>query len=240
MDLSAYPHVLVVFAHPDDAESLFGGTVRQLAKSGAEINYVVCTDGSRGGPDAETPDEEVAQTRADEQLAAARVLGVNEVVFLGYKNGTLEVTVDLRRDIVRQIRRFRPELILTMPPFRVLDAPISLSHAEHIAAGEATLVASYPEAGSVRAYPELLDEGLQPHRVTEVWIPAFGDADRFVDVTDVIDTKIEALQCHESQMGKPGRRAWDFERDMKPGMQAVGARIGCTYAESFRVIPIGR
>jgi LmbE family N-acetylglucosaminyl deacetylase len=240
MDLSAYPHVLAVFAHPDDAEHLFGGTVGKLAKSGAEINYVVCTDGSRGSPDVETPDEEVARTRADEQLAAARVLGVSEVVFLGYKNGTLEVTVDLRRDIVRQIRRLRPELVLTTPPFRVLDAPISLSHAEHIAAGEATLVASYPEAGSVRAYPELLEEGLQPHRVAEVWIPAFADADRFVDVTDVIDTKVEAVRCHKSQIGDPGGRAWDFERDMKPHMQAAGDRAGCAYAESFRAIPIGR
>jgi LmbE family N-acetylglucosaminyl deacetylase len=239
MSLEDYSRVLAVFAHPDDAEFQFGGTVAKLARMGAEVNYVVCTDGSRGGPDPAVPDSELAAIRADEQLAAARVLGVKDVAFLGYKNGTLEVTVELRRDIVRQIRRFKPELILTLPPFRVLDAPIALSHREHMNVGEATLIATYPEASSPRAYPELLEEGFEPHRVTDVWIPAFGDADRFIDVSDVVDVKVEAIRCHTSQLDeKTGRPGWTFENRTAPPMRAAGNRIGCEYAESFRTIPI--
>jgi LmbE family N-acetylglucosaminyl deacetylase len=193
--------VLAVFAHCDDAEWMFGGTIARLVKQGAEVSYVVCTDGASGGVDLTISDDELAYTRAEEQRAAAEVLGVTGIEFLGYPNDRLEVTVALRRDIVRQIRRFRPDLILTMAPFRVMDAPVDWSHGDHMAAGEATLLAAYPEALMPRIYPELAEEGLEPHWATEVWVPAVNDADQYVDVTDEADQKMSAIWCHSSQNG---------------------------------------
>lgn len=234
-----YRKVLVVFAHPDDAEGQFGGTIARLVQQGAEVNYVCCTDGSRGGTDPAMTDAELTAIRAAEQRAAADLLGVKEVTYLGRKNGTLEVTTDLRRDIVREIRRHKPELILTLAPFRVLDAPVGLSHADHMNAAEATLIAVYPEADSPRAYPELLDDGFEPHSVNDVWIPAVNEADRIIDVTDTVEVKARAWLCHKSQSGaKTGKPAWSFEPRMGARMRAAGAKIGVAFAESFRTIEI--
>ena len=239
MLLADVTKALVVFAHCDDAEWFFGGTVARLVAQGAEVSYVVCTDGSSGGVDLTVSDAELAATRAAEQRAAAAVLGVLDVVFLGYPDDELAVTVGLKRDLVRQIRRFRPELVLALAPRRVLDAPVDWSHGDHMAAGEATLQAVYPEALMPRIHPELLDEGLPPHAVTEVWVPAVGDADLYLDVTDVAQTKMDAVWCHWSQNGEAdGDRAWMFEHRVGPWMEAAGARIGCRYAERFRRIPI--
>jgi LmbE family N-acetylglucosaminyl deacetylase len=239
--LSEVTNALVVFAHCDDAEWFFGGTVARLVAQGAQVNYVVCTDGSSGGVDLSVSDEELAATRAAEQRAAADVLGVSEVVFLGYHNDELAVTGDLKRDLVRQIRRFRPDLVLGLAPFRVMDAPIDWSHGDHIASGEATLQAVYPEALMPRIYPELLEEGHQPHEVTEVWVPAESDADLYLDVTDVVETKMSAIWCHTSQNGEAnGDRQWLFAHRVAPWMTKAGERIGCSYAERFRRVPIRR
>ena len=231
--------VLVVVAHCDDAEWMFGGTLARLAAAGAEINYVVCTDGAGGGVDLSISDDELAGTRADEQRAAAAVLGVGEVVFLGRHNDELAVTVELKRELVRQIRRFRPDLVLTLTPYRELDAPVAWSHGDHIATGEATLQAVYPEALMPRIHPELAAEGLAPHEATEVWVPAVHDADLYVDVTDAVDTKMDAIWCHVSQNGEAnGDRDWLFDTRVAPPMREAGRRIGCRYAERFRRIPI--
>jgi LmbE family N-acetylglucosaminyl deacetylase len=230
---------LVVVAHCDDAEWMFGGTIARLVSTGAEVNYVVCTDGASGGVDLTVTDEELAATRAAEQRAAADVLGVKELVFLGYRNDTLEVTRELRRDLVREIRRFTPDLVLTLAPHRVLEAPVDWSHADHLATGEATLVAAYPESLMPRIYPDLLAEGFEPHWVTEVWIPAVSDADLYVDVTDQLETKLRAIWCHTSQLGEAGGDPGPFfDHRVKPAMVEAGARIGCEYAERFRRIPI--
>jgi LmbE family N-acetylglucosaminyl deacetylase len=237
--LSEVTNALVVFAHCDDAEWFFGGTVTRLVNHGAEVNYVVCTDGSSGGVDLSVSDEDLAAIRAREQRAAADVLGVREVVFLGFHNDELSVTVDLKRDLVRQIRRFQPDLVLALPPYRLMEAPIGWSHGDHIAAGEATLQAVYPEALMPRIYRELLAEGWSPHEVTEVWVPGMSDADLYLDVTDVVQTKMEAVWCHQSQNGEShGDRDWLFAERVAPSMEAAGRRIGCRYAERFRRIPI--
>jgi LmbE family N-acetylglucosaminyl deacetylase len=237
--LSEVTSALAVFAHCDDAEWLFGGTVARLVGQGAEINYVVCTDGSSGGVDLSVSDEELAATRAAEQRAAADVLGVKEVALLGYHNDELSVTIDLKRDLVRQIRRFRPDLVLGLAPYRVMDAPVDWSHGDHMATGDATLQAVYPESLMPRIYPELLSEGWSPHEVTEVWVPAMADADLYVDVTDVAETKMAAIWCHTSQNGDAnGDRQWLFEERVAPWMTEAGQRIGCRYAERFRRIPI--
>ena len=241
MLLNEVTNALVVFAHCDDAEWFFGGTVARLVAQGAEVNYVVCTDGSSGGVDMSITNEELAATRAAEQRAAADVLGVKDVVFLGYRNDELTVTTEVKRDLVSQIRRFRPDLVLGLAPYRVMDASVGWSHGDHIAAGEATLQAVYPEALMPRIYPELLDEGLAAHEVTEVWVPAMDDADLYLDVTEVADTKMAAIWCHTSQGGEAnGDRDWLFTQRVAPGMTEAGQRIGCRYAERFRRVPISR
>lgn len=239
MRLKDISSVLCVFAHQDDAESSYGGTIARLVGMGAEVRYLVCTDGSRGGWDPKMPEAELAGIRAAEQREAAAALGVKEVDFLGYRNGTLEITPDLRRDIVRRIRKFRPEVVITHPPRRLFHAPIGVSHAEHIAVGEATFEAVYPEARSVRSYPELLvDEGLKPHTVREVWLPAFKkrDSDLYIDVDAEIDKKIAAIKCFHSQMERPGRVPWDFRLDLEPRMVKAGQHVGSSYAEAFTVV----
>lgn len=225
--------MLAIVAHQDEAEVLFGGTVARVVDMGARVNYVLCTDGARSGRDVHASDEEVARTRAEEQNAAARVLGVENVVFLGYRNGSTEPTVELRRDLVRQIRRFRPSLILTTPPYRTFQPRFDLDHPEHIAIGEATLVAVYPEARSPRSYPELLlDEGLEPHTVSELWVTAFGDADRIIDVSGVLEKKLEAIRCHVSQHPEATIEHW------AGWMTEGGERVGTRAAESYRKIPV--
>ena len=239
MLLSEVRRALVVVAHADDAEWMFGGTVARLVEQGAEVSYVVVTDGASGGVDLVVTDEELAATRADEQRAAAAVLGVRDVVFLGRHDDELQVTVDLKRDLVRQIRRCRPELVLTLTPHRVLEAPVGWSHGDHLAVGEATLQAVYPEALMPRIHPQLADEGLAPHTVTEVWFPALADADRYVDVTDVVETKMDAVWCHASQNGEAaGDRDWMFRTHIEPPMRQAGARIGVAHAERFRQVVI--
>lgn len=235
MVLADYTSVLAVIAHPDDAEYLFGGMVAKLVRMGAEVNYVVCTDGSRSGSDLEATDAEIAATRAAEQRAAADILGVKEVSFLGYSNGTLEDTPELRHDIVREIRRFRPQLLLTLPPYRIMDGPNHINHWEHIAVGLATMTAAFPEAPNARSFPDLARNGFAPHRVSEIWIPAFNDADRYIDVTDVIDVKLDAYRCHRSQNASHGV-PWDFEEEMAPIMRAAGQHVAAQYAEAYRAL----
>lgn len=230
---------LVVVAHGDDAEWMFGGLVALLTTAGAQVSYVVATDGASGGVDLSITDEELAATRADEQRAAAKALGVSDVTFLGYHNDELQVSIDLKRDIVRQIRRTRPDLVLTWLPYRHPEAPIDWLHGDHLAVAEATLQAVYPEALMPRIHPELQAEGLAAHTVREVWYPAMSDADCYIDVTDVVETKMDAIWCHTSQNGEAnGNRSWLFEQRVAPPMRAAGRMLAAAYAERFRRVVI--
>jgi LmbE family N-acetylglucosaminyl deacetylase len=160
-----YERVLVVSAHPDDPEFSAGGSVAKLAKDGAQVTYVIVTDGSQGGEDPKQKDADLASIREKEQRAAAKVLGVKKVEFLGYKDGHLAHDLKLRRDIVRMIRKYKPELVITHLPGRLIDAPIGGSHPDHIAVGEATFAAVYPDSRNPRAFRSLLKEGLPAHEV---------------------------------------------------------------------------
>ncbi len=241
MFIADVTQALAVFAHPDDAEHMFGGTVARLVGQGASVDYVVCTDGANGSPDASISGAELAATRYAELRAAADVLGVGEIAALGYPNDELEPNTDLKRDLVRQIRRFRPEVILTLAWQRLPDAPLGFTHADHMAAAEATLAASYPLSYKPQIFPELLDEGFEPHRATEVWTTAIGDANLYVDVTDQAATKLEAIWCHTSQNADAGGdRDGYFERRIAPPMLEAGDRIGCQYAERFLRVPTKR
>jgi LmbE family N-acetylglucosaminyl deacetylase len=241
MLLDEVSRALAVFAHPDDAEFMFGGTIARLTGQGAEVNYVVCTDGANGGVDLATTGAELVRIRAAELRAAADVLGVGRISSLGYPNDELQVDDDLKRDIIREIRRFRPEVLLTMAPQRLPGAPLDFQHGDHLAASEATFVAAYPQSYKARIYPELLDEGLEPFRVTEIWMSAFEDANLYVDVTDQIDVKMAAIWCHASQHREAaGNVDWLLEHRVGPPMQEAGRRIGCRYAERYLRVPTKR
>ncbi|MFB6396108.1 PIG-L deacetylase family protein [Polymorphospora lycopeni] len=226
---------MVITAHPDDAEYSFGGTVARLADAGTEVVYVVCTDGSQGGEDPSVSDADLTRRRYAEQQDAADLLGATEVVFLGLRDGSLTPDVPLRRALTREIRRHRPELVLTHQPLRSLVFPIGASHPDHLATGEAALAAVYPDARNPRAYPELLSEGLTPHRVQEVWIPGHEHTDFYVDVSPYLTRRIEAIQRHKSQFADDvdptAALAWVVNR-----LSGNGQVAGCRYAESYRRI----
>jgi LmbE family N-acetylglucosaminyl deacetylase len=192
--------VLVVAAHPDDVDFASGGTIAAWTDTGLDVSYCIVTDGDAGGFDPEVPRSSIGGIRQEEQRKAAATLGVSDIEFLGYPDGRLMVSFDLRRDISRAIRRVRPDRVLIQSPERDLRS-IYASHPDHLAAGEAALCAVYPDARNPFAHPELLaEEGLQAHTVPEVWVASPNDrADHYVDVTDTFDRKIAALRAHASQ-----------------------------------------
>jgi LmbE family N-acetylglucosaminyl deacetylase len=229
---------MVIAAHPDDAEFSFGGTVSRLTTEGTQVVYVVCTDGSQGGEDPEESAAALVETRYTEQRPPGALLGVAEVVFLGFADGTLSADVTLRRALTREIRRHRPELVLTHQPLRSLTFPIGASHPDHLATGEAALGAVYPDARNPRAYPDLLAEGLPAHRVDEVWVPGHEHTDLYVDVGDHARRKLDAILCHRSQFAATtdpmADLGWVVDR-----MRSNGTAAGCTHAEAFKRIVTG-
>ncbi|HEV3451870.1 MAG TPA: PIG-L deacetylase family protein [Acidimicrobiia bacterium] len=197
--------VLIITAHPDDVDFGAAGSAAVWTDAGMDVTYCIVTDGAAGGFDRSVSRAEMAEIRRAEQTAAAKVVGVRDLVFVGYPDGRLEPTLDLRRDLSRVIRQVRPQRVLSQSPDRNYQR-IYASHPDHLAAGEAALCAVYPDARNPFAHPELLDEeGLEPWSVDELWLMAANTPDRFVDVTDAFDRKLEALRCHVSQHPDPDR-----------------------------------
>lgn len=192
--------VLMVAAHPDDVDFGSAGTIATWTDAGLEVSYCIVTDGDAGGFDPQVPRSAIGGIRQDEQRKAAATLGVADVEFLGYPDGRLMVSFELRRDISRAIRRIRPDRVVIPSPQRDLHNLYG-SHPDHQAAGEAALCAVYPDARNPFAHPELLaEEGLEAHTVPEVWVTSPNDrADHYVDITDTFHRKIAALQAHVSQ-----------------------------------------
>ena len=192
--------VLVVMAHPDDAEFGCGGTIASWAAAGKDINYVLCTSGDKGSSDPSISPYKLAQMRRTEQINAAHALGAHEVVFLSHEDGTLRNTIELRRDIVREIRRFRPDAVICQDPTMRWGGNRYLNHPDHRAAGDACLDAVYPSARDPHVFPELLIENLLPHKVREVFMSTSQNVDVWVDITDCFDRKLEGLRQHTSQV----------------------------------------
>lgn len=191
--------VLIVTAHPDDVDFGAAGTISSWTAKGISVTYCIVTDGDAGGFDPDVPRSEIPSIRRQEQTAAAKICGVDDVHYLGYRDGELTVTHDLRRDISRVIRHVRPQRMLIQSPERNW-ARIQASHPDHLAAGEAAIQSVYPDARNPFAHASLLrDEGLDAWAVEEVWIMAGPSPDHHVDVTDTFDQKIAALRAHESQ-----------------------------------------
>jgi LmbE family N-acetylglucosaminyl deacetylase len=230
--------VLVVTAHPDDVDFGAAGTVATWTADGIEVAYCICTSGDAGGFDA-TPRDEMGPLREAEQRAAAKEVGVSDVRFLGYSDGRLTPTLELRRDISREIRRFRPQRVLTQSP-EIWWRRLPASHPDHRATGEAALAAVYPDARNPFAHPELLaDEGLESWAVSELWLMAAPDEriDHVVDITDTIGRKVAALRAHASQTA----HLPDLDQRIRSLGGTWAHRFGLTagrIAEAFQIVSI--
>jgi LmbE family N-acetylglucosaminyl deacetylase len=226
--------VLVVAAHPDDVDFGAAGTVATWVKAGLEVAYLVATRGDAGGFD-ETPRDQMPRLREAEQRAAAAALGVTDVEFLdGYEDGVLTPSVPLRRDITRAIRRVRPDRVVTSSPLRRWERIAGPSHPDHLAIGEATTCAIYPDARNPFAFPSLLrEEGLEPWVVREVWYHGGPDPDHFVDITATYPQKLAAILAHTTQTSHV-----DIDAVLRQRMGALAAQAGLpegSLAEAFTV-----
>jgi LmbE family N-acetylglucosaminyl deacetylase len=225
--------ILVILAHPDDPEFFCGATLARWAGAGHEIHYLLLTCGDKGGGLDFTP-AELCAARHVEQQNAARMLGVKSVRFLELEDGYLVPSLDLRREVVRAIRRLRPDILVTCDPTNLFPfIGYGLNHPDHRAAGQVVLDAVFPAAGNVHYFPELLkDEGLQPHTPREVWVSLASQPTVILDVTDLWETKLRALKEHKSQIGDPVK----FEARMRSRHTEDSTAENPRYEERFRVV----
>lgn len=225
--------VLVVMAHPDDAEFGCGGTIAKWAAAGKEIHYVLCTSGDKGSSDPTISPYRLAQTRRQEQLNAAHVLGARDVTFLSHVDGTLQNTIELRRDIVREIRRLKPDAVICQDPTQRWGGSRYLNHPDHRAAGDACLDAVYPSARDPHVFSELLIENLLPHKVSEVFMATFQNADVWIDLDDCFEKKLEGLRQHESQVGANWEQVEERVRERSRAL-ARSQNLPFEYTEAFK------
>ncbi len=229
--MSATPHkVLLVTPHPDDAEGGCGGTIAGWIKGGAEVVYLLCTNGDKGTTDREMSPQRLAVIREQEQRDAAQVLGVREVVFLRYPDGTLEDTREFRDQVVREVRRHKPDVVMCCDPFRTR----AHSHRDHRVSGQVTIDAVCTFAWRRHYFPEhISQEGLQPHRAKEIYLWGSEEPDTFVDISENVELKVQTLMKHASQFPEPE----GVEERILANAKRAGEQAGLAYAESFRVLP---
>lgn len=219
---------MVVVAHPDDAEFLCAGTIAKWTAAGCEATYVVVTRGDKGSEDREMTPSRLAEIREAEQRAAGEILGVRNYRFMGYPDGYLQATLGLRRDITRLIRHYRPEVVICFDPTARYLGDSYLNHPDHRASGDATLDAVFPSARDHLTFPELLSDGLEPHKVREVWLGGAAEPNAWVDITATFETKRAALAAHPSQLGpEVVEFAAGMSREMAQGQPFE-------YAEAYR------
>jgi LmbE family N-acetylglucosaminyl deacetylase len=235
--LSKGPARIAVFAaHPDDPDFGSAGSSALWAEMGHHVTYVIVTNGDKGSDDTDLSQSDLIALREREQRAAAAVLGVAEVIFMGRPDGMVVPDLELRRDLVRIMRQIKPDVILCEHPTAFSFGDQYINHPDHRAVAVATLEAVFPAAQNHRYFPELLEEGLQPHRVREIWMDSFGDeANTYVDVSSTVDRKIKALMEHASQID-----AEELEKWVRPWLAETGKKHDppVEYAESFRVVRI--
>ncbi len=227
--MSEPKRALVIVAHPDDAEFLCAGTVARWVSEGWQVAYVLVTSGDKGSHDEGMTSERLAAVREKEQSAAAKALGFSECIFLGYPVGFVEDTAELRGKLVREIRRFKPDLVITWDPYR-----LGHNHRDHRLTGQAALDAVYPLSRSHLYYPEHLEQGLEPHRVKEVLLAGSDRANYHVDASDFFHKKMKALRCHKSQLGR--YPLCEVRKRVRERMAEVGKEAGFKLAEAFHRI----
>jgi LmbE family N-acetylglucosaminyl deacetylase len=228
MGATTFGRALVLFAHPDDAEFMCGGTVARWAREGCEVHYVCITDGSAGSNEPGVTRDGLRPIREREQRAAAEVLGVRSVTFLGEVDGMLEVNLDTRRKVCREVRRVRPDVIVAPDPSRLWFGSSYINHSDHKRAGELALSAIMPDAPTRPMFPELLDEGLEPFEVPNLYL-SVTEPDVVVDITGVMDVKLKALAQHASQLGID-----EIEARVRERAASVGEPAGASYGEGFK------
>ncbi|HEV2377855.1 MAG TPA: PIG-L deacetylase family protein [Streptosporangiaceae bacterium] len=217
-----FDSVLVVMAHPDDVDYGAAGTVARWTRMGTRVGYCVVTDGDAGAEDPRVDRAELASRRRAEQRDAARIVGVSDVRFLGYSDGSVSASLGLRRDITRVIRATRPDLVLTHSPERNLTR-VKASHPDHRAVGAAVLDAVYPDARNPCSYPEqVISEGLEPWVVPQVWLRGGPTDDHYVDVTATFELKMAAIRAHRSQGGQEA----EFSEVMRGRLAVFAERAG--------------
>ncbi|ACZ37918.1 PIG-L deacetylase family protein [Sphaerobacter thermophilus] len=231
MSAEEHQRVMVVVAHPDDMEFSSAGTVAKFIREGREVVLVQCTSGDKGTARRDITSEELAALREEEEREACRRLGVQHVEFLRLGDGELMPDLNFREKIVRQIRRHRPDIVITHDPFR----PYAL-HPDHRAVGITTVDSVYPTARDPLYFPEHLDEGLEPHKVAELWLFGAEYPDTYIDISDTFEAKIHALRAHVSQVGE----AKDLEERIRQRAAEVGEPQGIALAEAFKVIKMRR
>lgn len=224
---------MAIVAHPDDIEFSCAGTLARWANNGARISYVICTSGDVGFDEPNMTKEKAAQIREAEQLAAADIVGACEVIFLHEPDGLLQPTIELRKKLVREIRRFQPEVVMCGDPTIVWAGNDYINHPDHRAAATAALDATFPAAGQPQLFEELALEGLLAHKPRKVYVTSWRGADYFVDIEDTIEIKIDALRAHKSQM-----KDWDPEDFIRKWAAESGEGKEMTYAEGFRVVTL--
>ncbi len=232
MTTASPKRILVIAAHPDDIEFGAGGSVGLWTAQGDQVIYCLVTDGGAGDNKPGTDLVALVKTREAEQCEAAAILGVHDVRFMKYKDGTLQHTLELRRDITRIIREIRPDRVVISDPTMVFAGNYYINHPDHRAAAEAALYAVFPSAGARPIFPELLAEGLEPFDVPELYLQFSDKSDLFIDISSQIERKIQSLLCHKSQLGPEVAnevRKWDAE---------LGKAHNYGFAESFRVMKL--
>ncbi len=220
---------MLVIPHPDDAEGGVGGTVAKWVAEGTEVVFVLCTNGDKGTSDPEMTTEKLGAIREKEQAAAAECLGVKEVIYLRYGDGELDDTAKFRGELVRAIRKHRPDVVFCTDPFR----QTFYLHRDHRISGQVTLDAVFPYARDFLHYNEHIQEGLETHKVGDILMWGTEHPDTFIDITDTIDNKINALKKHASQVAGSGR---DVDRFVKVNAQNQGQMANMPYAEGFKRI----
>jgi LmbE family N-acetylglucosaminyl deacetylase len=234
MDNNYVPaRAMFIYAHPDDIEFSVSGTAARWAKAGSEVYYVVITDGNVGSHEEGMTAVRIAEIRRAEQEAAAETVGAAKCIFLGYHDGLLQPTLELRKDLVRLIRQYRPNVVGCGDPTVYFPSETRINHPDHRAAATAAIDAVFPAAEMPLLYPELEADGFGPHKVNYVFISNPKDATYYVDITNTVDLKIEALRKHVSQLN-----GWDPEERIKTWTAHTGQKVGFKHAEAFRLITL--
>ncbi len=223
-------------AHPDDQEFTVAGTLAKWVRQGCQVISVIVTSGDAGSNDPSRDAEykpRLAHLREDEQIAANLVLGIRETAFLHYPDGELEATLQLRKDLTRLIRQYKPDLVVTGDPTRLFHGSGYINHPDHRAAAEAAVYATFPSAGTRLIFTDLLDEGYEPHNVKKLYLHGAEESDVWVDITTTLDLKIAALKKHASQLGE-----WDPGKMLREWAAETGKEKGLPAAEAFKVMTL--
>jgi LmbE family N-acetylglucosaminyl deacetylase len=224
---------MAIVAHPDDIEYSCAGTLARWAKEGARISFVLCTSGDVGIDRPGMTRKQAGEIREAEENEAARIIGATEVIFLREPDGLLQATLELRKKLVREIRRFRPEVVICGDPTIVWAGNDYINHPDHRAAATAALDAVFPAAGQPNLFEELRDEGFEAHKPRKVYVTTWGKGDVYINIEQTIDSKIEALRAHKSQM-----KEWDPEKSIREWAAESGRGKEMAYAEGYRVVTL--